>query len=129
MRALYRKARGAAAVEFGLVLPVLIAILLGVIDYGHYFFTEEIMLNAAREGARAGTVTSGDPAAVAQSVATAYMDNMGLTAAGRSISAVSLAGPPASIQVTINYPPGSLTGFTQPPLFPSTRQAIAEMRR
>ena len=55
-----RSDRGAAAVEMALVLPVLILLIGGIIDYGRYFFTEIQLTNAAREGARAGIVLS-DP--------------------------------------------------------------------
>ncbi|MBM6405978.1 pilus assembly protein [Phycicoccus sp. CSK15P-2] len=55
-----RDDRGAAAVEFALVLPVLVLLMGGIVDYGRYFFTQVQLTNAAREGARAGTVGS-DP--------------------------------------------------------------------
>jgi Flp pilus assembly protein TadG len=43
---------GAAAVEFALVLPFLLAVLLGIIDFGFYFSAEIAVTQAAREGAR-----------------------------------------------------------------------------
>jgi Flp pilus assembly protein TadG len=49
--------RGAVAVEFALVLPLLLLLVLGGIDYGYYFFVSEIAANAAREGARAGAIS------------------------------------------------------------------------
>lgn len=47
-----RKERGAAAVEFGLVLIPLMTILLGLIQYGWYFYVSQSASAAAREGAR-----------------------------------------------------------------------------
>jgi Flp pilus assembly protein TadG len=49
-----RRERGAAAVEMALVLPLLIMLLGGIVDYGRYFWTQVQLTNAAREGARAG---------------------------------------------------------------------------
>lgn len=48
--------RGAAAVEFALVLPVLLSLLLGVVDLGLAVYTQSVLSNASREGARAGVV-------------------------------------------------------------------------
>ena len=47
--------RGQDLVEFVIILPVLLLILLGVVDLGRLFFAAITMTNAAREGARYGT--------------------------------------------------------------------------
>ena len=44
--------RGAAAVEFALVLPLLLLILFGIIDFGRALNTQITLTQAAREGAR-----------------------------------------------------------------------------
>ncbi len=43
---------GAAAVEFAIILPVLILILGGIIEFGRVMYTQSIAVGAAREGAR-----------------------------------------------------------------------------
>jgi len=43
---------GATAVEMALVLPVLVALTFGIIDFGRVFNTEIQLSQAAREGAR-----------------------------------------------------------------------------
>lgn len=43
---------GAAAVEFALVLPILVALLLGIIQLGWYFFVANSASGGAREAAR-----------------------------------------------------------------------------
>jgi Flp pilus assembly protein TadG len=48
--------RGAVAVEFALLLPVVLLILFSIIDFGMMMYGREIVTNAAREGARAGIV-------------------------------------------------------------------------
>ncbi len=48
--------RGIAAAEFALVLPALLLLLFGTIEFGMIMYGREIVTNAAREGARAGIV-------------------------------------------------------------------------
>jgi len=51
--------RGAAMVEFALVLPILLLLTLGIINFG-YLFGQNLALNqAVREGARAAVVANG----------------------------------------------------------------------
>jgi Flp pilus assembly protein TadG len=51
-----RADRGAAAVEFVLVLPVLVMLLFGIIEFGLYFAQQLSVSNAARQGARFAAV-------------------------------------------------------------------------
>lgn len=135
MGARRREDRGAAAVEFALVLPVLCLIVLGTIDWGWYFYLSQVVTNAAREGARAGSLTLYDPAnpgADTTSVgdAEAAAQNY-LTTANLTKTATVVATPVGdAIRVTVSYPAGSLTGFLDlVPIMPTQTQAVAEMRR
>ena len=47
-----RRERGAAAVEMAIVLPVLLLVMGGIVDFGRALFTQNIATNAAREGVR-----------------------------------------------------------------------------
>jgi Flp pilus assembly protein TadG len=47
-----RGERGAELVEFALVLPLLLVVIAGIIDFGFLFQRYEVVTNAAREGAR-----------------------------------------------------------------------------
>ena len=47
-----RTERGAAAVELAIILPVLLLVIGGIIDFGRFFYTQIQVTNAAREGAR-----------------------------------------------------------------------------
>jgi hypothetical protein len=44
-----KQKRGAAAIEFALVLPVMMSILLGVIEYGYYFTEKQVLYNIVSE--------------------------------------------------------------------------------
>lgn len=52
----WKDQRGAAVVEFAVVLPVLAVILFGIIEFSVYFYEKAMITNASREGARAGIV-------------------------------------------------------------------------
>jgi hypothetical protein len=47
---------GAAAVEFALVVPILLLLVFGIIDYGLYFSDALAVRSGVREGARQGVV-------------------------------------------------------------------------
>jgi Flp pilus assembly protein TadG len=44
--------RGASAVEFALILPLLLAIVFGIIEFGAVLYNQAVITNASREGAR-----------------------------------------------------------------------------
>ena len=48
--------RGQALIEFAFILPFLLVIVGGIVDFGLAFFVGQVIVNAAREGARAGAV-------------------------------------------------------------------------
>jgi Flp pilus assembly protein TadG len=50
----WHQTEGAVAVEFAILLPILITVLFGIIDFGDLFMTEHLITNASREGARYG---------------------------------------------------------------------------
>ena len=51
--------RGAAAVEFALILPVLLLIVGGVIDFGWAYYNQIVLSNAARDGVRLVSLNAG----------------------------------------------------------------------
>jgi Flp pilus assembly protein TadG len=132
--------RGAAAVEFALILPLFLTLLMGTLDYGYYFFSDQIVTNAAREGARAGTLVppaaGADAAkAAASAAAAAYLTANGLgcpgggtaciTATSVNITDASITTP--GIDVLIAYPAVSLTRFTKV-ILPANVRGHAVMR-
>lgn len=46
--------KGAAAVEFAIIAPLLFTIMFGIIEFGLLFYDKAVITNASREGARMG---------------------------------------------------------------------------
>jgi Flp pilus assembly protein TadG len=57
--------RGAAAIEFALVLPIFISLLLGILEFARLGMAVQVVTAAAREGCRAAALP-GSTAATAQ---------------------------------------------------------------
>ncbi|HEY7755287.1 MAG TPA: TadE/TadG family type IV pilus assembly protein [Actinomycetota bacterium] len=53
-----RDQRGAIAVEFALIVPLLLLLVLGILEFGFGYHAWDATQNAAREGARVGAVVS-----------------------------------------------------------------------
>jgi len=51
---------GGALVEFGLILPFLILLIFGIIEFSLLLFNQQVITNASREGARAGIIMGPD---------------------------------------------------------------------
>ena len=50
-----REEHGAIAVEFAIILPILLLLVFGIIDFGHAYYMKHILQNSCREGARYAT--------------------------------------------------------------------------
>lgn len=98
--------RGAAAVEFALIVPLLLSLVLGVIDYGMAFGQSINLQGAAREAVRQG-VTQGDVIAAAGQ-SRGLLDNTKLQV---KFAVDSSAGAPGVMVVCLRYPQSSLSGF------------------
>lgn len=59
---LRREERGAMVVEFGLVVPILLLLVFGIIDFGRAYYTLNNLTSAVREGVRRAAVLE-DPIA------------------------------------------------------------------
>jgi Flp pilus assembly protein TadG len=97
-----RREGGAAAVEFALVLPILLLLIFGIIDYGMFFFDSIGMRQGAREAARSAVVLRVDATSCG---ATISYDSIACTARtgsnnvlGKTAGAVS-GGGPAQVKV------------------------------
>ncbi|MBW2572721.1 MAG: pilus assembly protein [Deltaproteobacteria bacterium] len=52
--------KGAAAVELAVVISILVLLAVGVCEFGILFYNKQVLVNASREGARAGTTRADD---------------------------------------------------------------------
>jgi hypothetical protein len=102
--------RGAAVVEFALILPILLGLLVGGIDASLALYDKAVITNASREGARAGIVARNPQLTDAQirQVVNQYAQNA-LVSLGANpaqptvlIQKGSLGGDP-TLQVTVSY--------------------------
>jgi Flp pilus assembly protein TadG len=99
-----RKERGQSAVEFALVVTMAILMFLGMVQFGMYLYGLSIVENAARHGARAGSVAQDCPPCEAISAANAAL-------AGQPVirdAAVSVLAPGgvvgSTVRVTAHIP-------------------------
>ncbi|HWJ08011.1 MAG TPA: TadE/TadG family type IV pilus assembly protein [Nocardioides sp.] len=121
--------RGAAALEFALIVPILLLLVFGIISYGYMLSFRQAISQAAAEGARAAAVAQRDADQVPDAMAAMNdaLDSYGvscnngtLTRDGGTVGTCAVdiatcAGEPASIQcatVTIDY------AYDENPLLP-----------
>lgn len=104
------RCRGAAAVEFALVLPILLTLVLGIMEFGFIFYQQMSITNAAREGARAYAIHHADSGfSLTSVVETAATPVTGVSATSVPSGATCAAGTIA--QVTVTKAATSLTGW------------------
>ncbi len=105
------RARGVAAVEFAVVLPLLVMILMGIIEYGYVFMVRQTVQQAAREGCRLAVLqTSVDPYANVTGRVDAVMTAANLSGYTISMTHATPGDPVESITVTIPHSEFSLVG-------------------
>jgi Flp pilus assembly protein TadG len=95
---------GQALVEIAIALPILLALLVGIFEFARAYNVQQVITNAAREGAREGVLpTSGQAEAVAK--ANNRLSDANITSATVNFSCTSPCDTGAEVQVTItvNY--------------------------
>ena len=117
--ALAREERGAAIVEMALVLPLLLAMLMGMLVYGQYFMLAHSVQQAANDGARAAIV--GLDAADRSAVATRAVARSLQAVSGAHSVAVSETSEAITVAVTFTVPEDS---FLRSALVPSPTNVI-----
>ena len=133
--------RGAMAVEFALITPILLLLVVGIIEFGILLVNQAMLTNASREAARAGIVASNPrPSGTAiTSIVNAYLTNAGLNAGSATVTVqnlttgVTCGATPCctgfqhdlSVRVIYAYSfvalPSLISGFSTPTLGATTR--------
>ena len=102
LRALWRDRDGTAAVEFAFIMPILLMLFSGIVQFGSIMFLENHMTNVARETSRrvaVGELTLADaPSSVQQALV-----NWGVTYEV-SVAATDVGGGNQDITVAISLP-------------------------
>jgi Flp pilus assembly protein TadG len=112
MRNRLRDERGVSAVEFAFMVPMLLVLVLGIVEFGHAFQVQGMLSAAAREGVRTMALQN-DPAAARSAVreAAATLDpaitdaQIVITPGGCSPASTS------NVELTITYGMPFLTDF------------------
>jgi Flp pilus assembly protein TadG len=112
-----RGQRAQAVVELAIILPVLLMVLMGIIEFGRVFMAQQTITNASREGARLGVLPISTISDV-ESVVSTFMGAAGLT--GSIITSTTNVGPDVETglptSVTVQYDLPILTGTIIPVL-------------
>ena len=107
--------KGAAIVEFAIILPLLLLLIFGAIEFSLLMFNKQVITNASREGARAGIVaqnprvSGGDIVNVVTSYCATYLVSFGGVGLGVTTNPVSPQtgtisfGQPLTVTVTYDY--------------------------
>ena len=110
-----KKARGLSIIEMALLLPLLMLILMGMLEYGWMFWMNQQINNAARMGARVA-VTEGATNAQVTTAIDSLMADAGLDSSGYTIGVdppdvfLALSGELITVTVTVPYANITLTG-------------------
>lgn len=129
--------RGLATVEAALILPILLILTFGMIEYSWMFLKDQNITNAARAGARVGATADGTNTQITtqvDSLMTSYnLQNSGYTtsikvngAAGQAGTAVK--GAMIEVEITVPYANMQVTGMSIFPV-PNTLHAKVAMKK
>ena len=76
-KTIIKEQKGAALVEFAIVISLLVILVFGIIEFGLLIYNQAIITNASREGARAG-IRGADTTTI-QTIAETYCQNRLIT--------------------------------------------------
>jgi Flp pilus assembly protein TadG len=105
--------KGAAAVEFAIVFPILLVLIFGIIEFSIMLYNKAMITNASREGARSGIVFASPrvPNTDITSVIDTYCSNSLITFGTQNIPVVTIsrsgtgaeAGDILTVDVSYHY--------------------------
>ena len=101
-----KRAHGQAMVEFALVIPVMLLLVFGVVEFGRAYYTYSALTNAARKGARYGSLHPTDTAGI-QNRAIQTATGVSLTAGEITVvcSPSCAGGNPLRVQIAHPFRP------------------------
>ena len=109
MKVRLKSQSGASAVEFALILPILLLLVFGIIEMGFVLFDKAMITNASREGARAGILFRVSPVTEQEivDVVNTYLGNALITFAESANPTVTVkkndSNPGNELTVTVAY--------------------------
>jgi Flp pilus assembly protein TadG len=115
LRSLVRKQDGQAAAEMALVLPILVALLLGIAQFGIAYNNYITLTDATRAGARKAAVSRfiGDGGASAKQTVLDAASNLNSPPLAVTVTADNWTVPGGDVTVTATYPYSiNIFGFT-----------------
>ena len=92
--------RGVTAIEFAVIVPVFIAILVGIIEFGSIMYTRHVMFYAAREAART-YVTGVSPSTLATSDVASLLLTEGGAWGDFTVTSTATGLPNSSAYITV----------------------------
>ncbi len=98
-----RNERGAALLETAVTLPLILLISVAIFEFGRAYQVQQVLTNAAREGARVAVLPNFTDEQVTEVVRN-YMTGGGLTPVNPTIDSNVPLGSDDASRVTINYP-------------------------
>ena len=102
-----RRQRGLAAVEFGLIAPLVMILLFGIVEFGLALWRKQILTSAVREGARQGVVATNPRKTEDQiiTVVKTYLAGVGWDSSQANVTVTGEGGAAGtSLTVTATYP-------------------------
>jgi Flp pilus assembly protein TadG len=99
------KDAGQSLVEFAILVPVLMGVVVGIFEFGRAWNVDQVLTNAAREGARLAVIETSSEGDVIEAVETA-LTNAALDPSVATISVDGVEdnyGTPATVQIQYPY--------------------------
>ncbi len=123
--------RGAAVVEMALLLPVLLTVVFGIVDYGRFFFIRSAVTAAVADAARMAVLpavtTEEITQAVGEDLAGPITHDSGGNALISVVPEVRLPGDTVTVTATLPFQALILPAFLGTRLFPQIVTASATM--
>ncbi len=101
----FKRDAGQSLAEFAILLPVLMGVVIGIFEFGRAWNIDQVLTNAAREGARLAVIETSSEGDVIEAVETA-LTNAALDPSLATISVDGVEdayGSPATVQIDYPY--------------------------